>query len=375
MKKTLLTADIDLNKFLQWWLHELKALIPPKLRSIVGAETKPPLVLQLCDMQLFLDEKTLEGDNRLGCFSLDADGMRQQERFFSEQPERKDGEKILRLHKRQALARRITLPAATEDNLRQVLGYEMARYTPFTEQELYYDVSIVNRNKATNQITVELVATPKTTLNGFYQLLHDWGLAVHAVCYEAAANSRCNLLPVELRPKVERGPTLLRNILAGSFLIMLLFAMALPLWLKSQYLEVLQQQSAVDAKKVKEIEKIKSGAQALLDDVNKLIAQKEGEPSMLKVLNELTNLLPKDTWLNSFQYAKHKVQIQGLSVSASALIGILEESPYFMQVSFISPVIPDRQSKQDRFQIAMEVTTQLMDVTTQLNDPKILLHE
>lgn len=355
MKPNLLTADIDPGKFFQWWMQELKDLMPPQLRGVLGAETKPPLWLQLHETQLFFYEKTPDGDKQLACFPLDDEGMKQLQRFFAEHPERLDCEKILRLHKLQALARRIILPAATEDNLRQVIGYEINRYTPFSEQELYYDVQVVAKNKAANQITVELVATPKNTLNTLFRTLQEWGLAVHCANYDGTEHSRCNLLPLELRPKVQRGPKLIRNSLAAGFIVLLLCDMVLPLWMKSQYIEDLQEQTATAAKKVKEIEKIKSGAQILLDDVRKLTAQKQDEPSMIEALNELTGLLPKDTWLNSFQYAKHKIQIQGLSASASALIGILEGSPYFKQVSFISPVIPDRQSGQDRFQIAMEV--------------------
>lgn len=361
MKPNLLNANVDLGKFFQWWTHELKELVPPKLRNLLGAQKKPPLLLQIRDMQLFCYEKTPEGEQQIACFQLDDEGMKQQERFFADQSEFLDCEKILRLHKLQGLSRRITLPAATQDNLRQVVGYEMSRYTPFTEQELFYDVQIVERNKTASQIIVELVATPKETLNGLYQILQNWGLAIHSVNYQGAENSRCNLLPVELRPKVTRGPQMVRNVLAAGLAVLLLFNMALPLWMKSGYVEDLQEQTAKAAKKVKEIEKIKAGAQNLLNDVNKLTAQKQNEPAMVEVLSELTGLLPKDTWLNSFQYAKRKIQIQGLSASASALIGILEESPYFKQVSFISPVIPDRQSGQDRFQIAMEVAGKSAD--------------
>lgn len=355
MKSNLLSADVDFGKFFQWWTHELKELVPPQLRNVLGAQKKPPLMLQIRDMQLCCYEITPEGDRQIACFPLDDEGMKQQEEFFNDQSERLDCERILRLNKLQGLARRITLPAATQDNLRQVVGYEMSRYTPFTEQELYYDVQIVERNKTAHQIIVELVATPKETLNGLYRILQNWGVAVHAVNYAGAENPRCNLLPAELRPKVTRGPQIVRNALAAGLAVLLLSNMALPLWMKGLYIEDLQEQTATAAKKVKEIEKIKAGAQNLLNDVNKLTAQKQNEPSMVEVLNELTGLLPKDTWLNSFQYAKHKIQIQGLSASASALIGILEGSHYFKQVSFISPVIPDRQSGQDRFQIAMEV--------------------
>jgi general secretion pathway protein L len=355
MASTLLTAGIDLKRFWQWWMQELIAHVPQKLLSLLGAETKPALWLHLHGDELAFDAKTPEGDKRLACFTLDSEGKKRREDFFAGHPQFADSEKILCLHKGQALARFIALPLAAEDNLRQVLGYEMSRYTPFAEQELYYDVRGTAKNKESKQITAELIAVPKDVLNGIHRTIRDWGMDVHAAVYEASAATDYNLLPSELRAKIDRGPKLSRNILAGALLLLLASALALPLALKSRYVDILQEQTAAAAKKLKDIEKIKSGAQSLLDDVRKLTAQKRNEPSMLKVLNELTRLLPKDTWLNSFQYANHKVQIQGFSASASALIGIIEASPYFTQASFISPVIPDRQSGQDRFQIAMNV--------------------
>jgi general secretion pathway protein L len=357
MTPNLLTAEIDFNKFWQWWTQELKALIPPKLLNFLGAETKQPVFLQLYDSKVSLFEKTPEGNKLLACFTLDAEGKRRQEQFFVEHPNLADCEKILYLHKCQGLSRQVVLPVATQDNLRQVFGYEMNRYTPFNEPDVYYDVQILAKNKEVNQLTAELTCVPKVLFNDIYHTVRDWGMEIHAAGYEASIAKHYHLLPEELRPQISRGPLLARNILAATFVLLLAAVMILPIYQQSRNLADLEEQLSVAGKKVKEIEKIKSRAKALLNDVTKLTALKVNEPSMVIVLNELTELLPEDTWLNSFQYANRKIQIQGLSPSASALIGILEESPHFKQVSFISPVIPDRESGQDRFQIAMNVTS------------------
>ena len=59
-----------------------------------------------------------------------------------------------------------------------------------------------------------------------------------------------------------------------------------------------------------------------------------------------------------FKYANGRLQIQGISSSASALIAILEASQLFKNTSFVSPVTQDRTTGLERFQIA-----------TQLNGP------
>ena len=76
---------------------------------------------------------------------------------------------------------------------------------------------------------------------------------------------------------------------------------------------------------------------------------------MVIVIDEVTRLLPDNTWLKSFQYANGKLQIQGISSSASALIAILEASQLFNNTRFVSPVTQDRSTGLERFQIATQL--------------------
>ena len=56
----------------------------------------------------------------------------------------------------QALLKTITLPLATEENLREVVGFELDRHTPFTPDQAYYDVQIVRRDPQNEKIVVSL---------------------------------------------------------------------------------------------------------------------------------------------------------------------------------------------------------------------------
>ncbi|MEZ5584100.1 MAG: PilN domain-containing protein [Candidatus Competibacteraceae bacterium] len=53
-----------------------------------------------------------------------------------------------------------------------------------------------------------------------------------------------------------------------------------------------------------------------------------------------------------------EAQIRGQSVQASTLIGLLEESTHFKEVTFRSPITADRRTGKDRFHISARVVGQ-----------------
>lgn len=88
-----------------------------------------------------------------------------------------------------------------------------------------------------------------------------------------------------------------------------------------------------------------------INDINKqkkylLRARNEGI-SKLKILSELTNIIPLDTWITNFEYKetdkkdvtyKGELLISGFSASASKLISLLENSPIFENVEFVGQI-------------------------------------
>ncbi len=74
----------------------------------------------------------------------------------------------------------------------------------------------------------------------------------------------------------------------------------------------------------------------------------------LQITRELTNLLPDGTWVQSLQIDHGTVEFSGLSNRAAELIQPLENSPYFSQVEFASPITRSADNK-DVFRIRMRV--------------------
>jgi len=63
------------------------------------------------------------------------------------------------------LTRTLSLPAAAEDNLRQVLSFEMDRQTPFKADQIYFDSRVLGRDASGRNLQVELVLLPRAQLD------------------------------------------------------------------------------------------------------------------------------------------------------------------------------------------------------------------
>lgn len=88
-----------------------------------------------------------------------------------------------------------------------------------------------------------------------------------------------------------------------------------------------------------------------INDVNKqkkyLLKAKNEGLSKLKILAELTSVVPLDTWITNFEYKetdkkdsayKGEILISGFSSSASKLISLLENSPIFENAEFVGQI-------------------------------------
>ena len=71
----------------------------------------------------------------------------------------------------------------------------------------------------------------------------------------------------------------------------------------------------------------------------------------LAVFEELTEILPDDTYLHNYIYRDGSISIAGLSDSATDLISILENSPLLHNVEQTGNISTDAQTGKDRFSI------------------------
>jgi general secretion pathway protein L len=77
-------------------------------------------------------------------------------------------------------------------------------------------------------------------------------------------------------------------------------------------------------------------------------------PDKLRVLKDLTILIPENTWLFNLRLSKQTLEVSGMSRSASDLIPLLEKSGWLQKTEFASPIVTDA-NKLEHFKIKAEI--------------------
>src|SRR5262245_66476180 len=94
------------------------------------------------------------------------------------------------VHHEQAVIQKLFLPQEAENNLRQVLEYEIERQLPFRRDEIYFD--FIPLGKQGDKIGVYLFAIPKKSLVHILDVLGSFGIRPNGV--ETTVTAMANYL-------------------------------------------------------------------------------------------------------------------------------------------------------------------------------------
>lgn len=354
------TIDFDLKGFFQWWAGELAFLVPKSLRQHLrerhGSVIFTPLAQGFA--VAFLDDEGSVIVRR----SVDLNQPDSFQQLKNQYPAMEKADLVLRLSAGQALHKQLYLPVAAQENLRQVVGFELDRYTPFNAEQVYFALVPLGGTEHA-QLRILLIAAPKSRLDEQLASLAALGVLPHKVDFAPAidefpqAGNAYNLLPDRFRRQGSKLAQALQWLVGTALLLLLLAVMVWPVWLEGQAVESLQTRIKQLEKQNRVVDEQQREIDALHAETQKLIDIKQQSPALLAVLNELSRLLNDETWLTHLHFSDNHMQIQGQSPAASALISTLEGSGFFSDVSFVSPLTQDKTSGRERFQISMTVNT------------------
>ncbi len=132
---------------------------------------------------------------------------------------------------------------------------------------------------------------------------------------------------------------------------LLVALLVIPIWQKrAAAIELLTPLAQAKAA-AQETDALREKLGKLTEEASFLPAQKWDSPSTTQMLEELTKLLPDDTFVIQLEFNGKTVQIMGETGSAASMVETLEASPLFKDVAFKSPLTKIQGSQFDRFQI------------------------
>lgn len=361
MPKLNSTIELDFKKFFRWWKRELSFLIPDRIKQLVS--DRHGTIIVRPDGKQFALSYWSEGHEE-PLIKLDRDdlGIAKYKEMLTADERLEKADLIFRLTRKYAIQKELSLPAAAKENLYQVVTYELSRYSPFRVEQAYFAVKAMEVANEPGQIRVMLILTAREVLDTFYGDLKAFGMIPKFVDYEDVANDLeqseepYNLLPEELREKTGKTAELIHASLTGLVLLLMVAALALPVWFEYRAVNALQEKIDAIEKEAKSIKALQSEVDALVDETKQLIDKKTEKPPVVAMLDTLSKLIKDDTWLTYSQYASGQLQMQGESPAASSLISVLEASDFFANAKFVSPVTRDNVTKLERFQITVDIT-------------------
>jgi len=284
---------------------------------------------------------------------------------------------LVSLSSRDVLRKSLVLPAIVEPNLRQTLAYDLDRHTPFKAEELYFDATVVGRNAEKKEIRVDLAACRKSVLDVAMRHAAAWGAAVIAAVPEppvTAAQSRLNLLPHEARSSRAVWRRWQFWLPLAMVALVALAAIAIPLWQKRDYAIALNILAGEARTQAAVSEALRAELETKVGDYNFALEKKYAYPSAFRVVNEVSRVLPDDTWLTQFEMksiakgkeTQRELLVRGETANAGRLVQLVEESPLFAQTAPRSPTTKIQPGPGEIFDLGAQLKPQSAPVQVAL---------
>jgi len=266
---------------------------------------------------------------------------------------------LVRLPRDKVLRRLVDLPAAAAENLREVLGFEMDRQTPFKTDEVCFDFRVREHDSHRKRIMVDLVVVPRQVIERVMSLADAWGLELDL--FDMGGKTLQDDQLFDLLPRASRrgrGRLRRRLTIASALLCaaMICTTLYVPLQIKSARLAALEADLVQARTEAAEVDAMRRQVEDLAVRSSFVVEQKRELRTATEVLNEVTRLLPDSTWVLKFGLRSNLLSLSGYSAKPSALIALLEDSPMFASVRFSSPVTMDQKVGLERFNLTAAVT-------------------
>lgn len=370
----------QLAAFWRWWSGELMALVPERLASLGGAARVPLVSLSASELVLIEPASALGPDTRVDFTALEEPARRDATRRLLERAGETRSRVRLCLDPAESLVRRVRMPAATEENLRQVVAFEMDRLTPFRAEDVYFDCRVLSREAAAAMIVVQLALARRELVDAKLQRLRELGTEVTGVTVRDERGQPADLELLPSDSMAGRGGSQERYIVFGAValvIVLLVAALGVPIWHKREavvggwpVLERAQHDAESTDNIAHELEK-------QVADYNFLLAKKHSTYPVLALLEEVTRLLPDNTWVQQVDIKSvgktREVQVSGEAPSSSKLIEIFETSPILHNAQTRGTVTRGSQPNLERFMIVAEPRARPAPETTSLLDEPVPL--
>jgi general secretion pathway protein L len=262
------------------------------------------------------------------------------------------------------LFRPLDLPKRAADFLDAMVRSQIDRLTPWTANDAAFSWTAPVET-SNERINLMVIAAPKSKMNPLIRLAEYCGAGSVAL-YAAPQSSYPS---TDGRPAVVGGTKVFEKRMRGSLdvarvrriltavLLTTAISATLSVGIASVVGSRLDEQQRQLSGKVSERRAAMRSKLATSDDSAQglLVRRKHATPSNVMVLDELSRILPDNTYVTELRIEKDKLQVVGVTQDAPSLVKLMEQSPHFARATFFAPTTRSAEDLGERFHIEARI--------------------
>ena len=348
--------------FVDWWLGELRGLLPRRWRE--SGPRRYQLVLRLERPFARVYERRGRRLESVGSLVLPgaspgADPPELESRLRRVVSRHKDST-LLVLGDDDALTCTDLLPAAAEGDLGRIMTHKLDLLTPWSAEQGYVAHKVLGRRRD-GMLEVLVAAASRPRLDDLLRDLASLGVRPAAVdvAVPGAGDPTAGVDLLRTGTPERRGG--MARLLLAVGVLLLCAALGVIGWQIQQRRQLLDQQSRLVVgleQRLADLPDLQGRIETLRAQARFFADDRSSRPSPLLVLEVLSRLLPDSVWLTEIRLDGSELLISGLAEDASTLVPLVEGAPEFEQVRFQAPSTrvtvrgaDDREREVERFSL------------------------
>jgi general secretion pathway protein L len=344
-------AAAGFSAALHWWLAELTAMLPAKIKQTF-IEPRETTIITIARGNAIVSRIDAAGTpteiSRTPVDTLEAEpAIASSSRRIA----------VAALPPEAAYIGRFQIPAAAQARLRDAVSVEVGRRSPFRGTEALFDFRVDGRADDGKTLEIEWATVPAALVGSAQSTTRRLGYFPAAV---GLAPPGHNILQYVFAQ--ERTPLSFRlRPSTAAMIFSFLFLLAALAYATSHRLE---QAAALDheAASLKPTADTAQKTQATAGALQKALAslaQRAAEPRPVDILRAVTDALPDDSWVAEFTLNGNQLRLAGSSAIAPSLPERLAAVPLFDHPQFRAPITPQGNApggkNLDRFDISLMI--------------------
>lgn len=358
--KLLTSVKIATETFLDWWLAELRSMLPPSFVRL-AARTPDRIVFVDGDGGYSVVLESRELEVRHLCRIADGQELTPElGRQIMASTGRSDPMPVgLRLHVSKCLRRRVALPSAALKRAGKILELDLRTNTPFRNGGVAWSYCLEQSPQDRDRVNAVQIVVRRNLLDTAIAQIEKTGLAVafagiHGGTLEE--NEAINFLAPTVAADPSSGPARPR-LWASMAAIGLLAGLAAGAVAFKQAAAI--EQLNAEIARLRQSVRVVEGARRLAGEQAKnklrLADQMDSRLRVTEIWRQITSVIPDDAWLTDLRLEGQRIEISGYAQSAATLVNALSGSSSIIDVGFMAPVVLDPREGKQQFSIAFQI--------------------